>query len=72
MEKPKHVKANWDTVTHCVFRDVRIEEVNANSRLVQVLNAISHANLFKKFNDRTQRNYDRKQMKNRWKTLKKD
>jgi hypothetical protein len=41
MEKPKHVKANWDAVAHRVFLDVCIEEVNANNRPVQVLNAIA-------------------------------
>jgi hypothetical protein len=57
MEKPKHVKANWDVVAHRVFLDVCIKEVNGNNRPIQVLNAIG---------------YDRKQMKNRWKHSKKD
>jgi hypothetical protein len=72
MEKPKHVKANWDAVAHRVFLDVCIEEVNANNRPVQVLNATGYANLVRKFNELMKRNYDRKQMKNRWETLKKD
>jgi hypothetical protein len=72
MDKPKHVKATWDAVAHRVFLDVCIEEVNANNRPVQVLNAIGYKNLVENFNKRTKRNYDRKQMKNRWETLKKD
>jgi hypothetical protein len=63
MEKPKHVEENWDVVTHRVFLDVCIEEVNATNCPVQVLNATSYANLVRKFNERTKRNYDRKQMK---------
>jgi hypothetical protein len=63
MEKPKHVKANWDVVAHRVFLGVCIEEVNANNRHVQVLNATSYANLVRKSNERTKRNYDRKQIK---------
>ena len=71
MAKPKHVKANWDPLAHRVFLDVCIEEVNANNRPVQVLNALGYASLVEKFNKCTQINYDRKQMKNRWKHLKK-
>jgi hypothetical protein len=48
MEKPKHVKANWDAVAHRVFLDVCIEEVNANNHPVQVLNATGYANLVRK------------------------
>ena len=72
MEKEKHVKATWDPVAHRVFLDVCIEEVGANNRPVQVLNALGYANLVKKFNERTKRNYDCKQIKNRWETLKND
>ena len=71
-EKVKHVKANWDNLAHRVFIDVCKEEVEANNHPVQVLNAIGYANLVRKFNECTKRNYDKKQMKNRWETLKKD
>jgi hypothetical protein len=59
MEKAKHVKATWDAVAHRVFLDVCIEEVNANNRPVQVLNALGYKNLVDNFNKRTKRNYDR-------------
>ena len=72
MVKPRHVKANWDDVAHRVFLDVCIEEVNANNRPVQVLTKQGYLNLVRKFNERTKRSYDRKQMKNRWENLKKD
>ena len=61
MDKPKHVKATWDAVAHRVFLDVCIEEVNANNRPVQVLNALGYKNLVENFNKRTKRNYDCKQ-----------
>ena len=72
MVKPKQVKANWDAHAHRVFLDVCIEEVNANNRPVQVLNKHGYINLVRKFNERTKREYNRMQMKNRLETLKKD
>ncbi|CAM0906270.1 unnamed protein product [Alopecurus aequalis] len=72
MVKPKPPKANWDAVAHRVFLDVCIEEVLANNRPTHILNKNGYDSLVKKFNERTKRNYDRKQMKNRWETLKKD
>ena len=55
-----------------MFLDVCIEEINANNRPVQVLTKHGYASLIKKFNERTKRNYNKVQMKNRWETLKKD
>ncbi|KQK18034.1 zinc finger CCCH domain-containing protein 43-like [Brachypodium distachyon] len=72
MEKGKTGKATWDAVAHRAFLDVCIEEVEANNRPTQCLNAVGYANLISKFNERMKRNYDRKQMKNRWETLKND
>jgi hypothetical protein len=71
IEKLKHGKANWDAVAHRVSLDMCIEEVNKYNCPVHVLNANDHNNLVTNFNNRTKRNYDRKQMKNRWDILKK-
>ena len=68
----KYGKATWDAVAHRVFFDACIEEVRANNRPMQCLNAVGYANLVTKFNARTKRSYDRKQMKNMWETLKKE
>ena len=74
MDKAKPVKATWDPKAHAVFLDVCIEEVQARNRQPgqSFLNAIGYANLVRKFNERTSRNYERKQFKNRWEALKKD
>ena len=72
VKKGKSGKAVWDSFAAEVFLDVCIEEVNARNRHQGYLNPAGYKNLIMKFNERTKRNYVRKQFKNRWETLKKD
>ena len=72
MDKGKSGKAIWDAVAHRVFLDICVEELRANNRPNQCLNNIGYSNLKTKFNERMKRNYERKQFKNRWETLKKN
>ena len=72
MDKGKSGKAIWDPLAHSIFLDVCIEEVHAHNCPAGCLNALGYANLIRKFNDRTKRNYERKQFKNKWEALKKD
>ena len=72
MDKGKSGKANWDPVAHKVFLDIWVEEANANNRSDAHLSPIGYENMIRKFNERTNRNYVRKQFKNRWDLLKKE
>uniref|UniRef100_A0A8R7UNA5 Myb/SANT-like domain-containing protein n=2 Tax=Triticum urartu TaxID=4572 RepID=A0A8R7UNA5_TRIUA len=66
MEKVKEPKANWDSAAHTVFMNACVEEVRANNRNGGYLSDIGQANLHKKFNERSGRNYSTRQIKNRW------
>lgn len=66
MEKVKEPKANWDSVAHTIFMNACVEEVRANNRNGGYLSDIGQANLHKKFNERSGRNYSTRQIKNRW------
>ena len=72
MDKGKSGKANWDPVAHKIFLDICVEEVNANNRSDGHLSPIGYENMIRKCNERTNRNYVRKQFKNRWDLLKKE
>uniref|UniRef100_A0A8R7P6D3 Myb/SANT-like domain-containing protein n=1 Tax=Triticum urartu TaxID=4572 RepID=A0A8R7P6D3_TRIUA len=72
MDKGKSGKANWDPVAHKIFLDICVEEVNANNRSDEHLSPIGYENMIRKFNEQTNRNYVRKQFKNRWDLLKKE
>uniref|UniRef100_A0A8R7TC02 Myb/SANT-like domain-containing protein n=2 Tax=Triticum urartu TaxID=4572 RepID=A0A8R7TC02_TRIUA len=66
MEKVKEPKANWDSAAHTIFMNACVEEVRANNRNGGYLSDIGQANLHKKFNERSGRNYSTRQIKNRW------
>ena len=72
MEKGKSGKATWDPLAHSIFLDICIKEIQAHNRPAGCLNSLGYANLIRKFNDRTKRNYERKKFKNKWEALKKD
>jgi hypothetical protein len=59
-------KANWDSASHSIFRDVCVEEVRANNHPDAYLSPLGYDNLIRKFNEHTKRNYLRMQLKNRW------
>ena len=71
-DKGRVIKANWDGRAHKVFLDICEEEVKANNRPTQFLNALGYINLETKFNQRMNKNYVKKQFKNRWDTLRKE
>ena len=72
MDKSKTNKAIWDPAAHRIFIQICKEEVLAKNRPTHCLNVQGYNNLIAKFKARTNRDYTRKQFKNRWDSLKKD
>jgi hypothetical protein len=71
-EKKKKASARWDAIAHRAWIEIVLEEIAAHNRPQGVLNSIRYANLVAKFKEWTGREYDHKQMKNRWDALKSD
>lgn len=72
MEKVKEPKANWDSAAHMIYMTACVEEVRGNNRSGSFLSDIGQANLHKKFNERSGRNYSTRQIKNRWSVCRSD
>ncbi|KAE8804100.1 hypothetical protein D1007_20064 [Hordeum vulgare] len=72
MEKVKEPKANWDSAAHTIYMTACVEEVRGNNRSGSFLSDIGQANLHKKFNERSGRNYSTRQIKNRWSVCRSD
>lgn len=72
MEKGKTPKASWDAWATKIFCEICRDEVLAGNRPNAALNATGYKNLQEKFNAKTNRNYDRTKLKNRWDTLKRE
>ncbi|GLU09476.1 hypothetical protein SLE2022_334220 [Rubroshorea leprosula] len=70
--KDKKKKAKWDARATRIFCDVCVEEVAARNRPCNTFNRTGWANVIAKFNERANRNYSYKQLRNRWDGLKKD
>lgn len=66
VQKVKQPKANWDSAAHTIFMDACVEEVRASNRGGTTLTDLGKANLVRKFNERSGRNYSSDQLKNRW------
>ncbi|KAM6546243.1 hypothetical protein CsatB_026979 [Cannabis sativa] len=65
-------KAVWDSTTHEKWIDLAVEQVRAGNRNGSHLRKLGWKNFIEKFNLKTGRNYDRKQMKNHWDNVKKE
>ena len=66
----KKEKANWDAMTTKIFCQVCAEEVHAGNRPHTHFSKIGWENVAMKFQQRSGRKYDYKQLKNRWEALK--
>ncbi|KAK9267824.1 hypothetical protein L1049_010260 [Liquidambar formosana] len=65
-------KANWDAKAHDIWVDVFVAEVRAGNRTGTTFSRQGWKNLVANFNAATGRDYDRKQLKNRLDTVRKD
>ncbi|KAK9715292.1 hypothetical protein RND81_06G155100 [Saponaria officinalis] len=66
----KKEKAIWDHLTTKIFCEVCAEEVHARNRPNTHFSKIGWDNVVNKFQRRTKRKYDQKQLKNKWESLK--
>ena len=68
--KVEPVKAVWDATAARIFCECATKQVQLGNRPTKFLSATGYKNLVADFNAQTGRNYERKQMKNRWDDLK--
>ncbi|XP_021828259.1 L10-interacting MYB domain-containing protein-like [Prunus avium] len=71
-EKEKQEKAKWDDKGTEVFIKICVAETLGGNRPSSHFNKVGWKNVIKKFNDITKRNYDYRQLKNKWTGLKKE
>lgn len=65
-------KATQDAFSNRAFCQICAEEVGAGNRPLGCLNTRGYKNLQQKFFERTGKKHDKKQLKNKWETLKKE
>ncbi|KAH9648271.1 L10-interacting MYB domain-containing protein [Citrus sinensis] len=70
-DKRKKLKAYWDDVTSDAFVKICVNETLVGNRLNGHFNKIGWKNLIAKFHSMTGRDYEQKQLKNKWDILKK-
>ncbi|KAH9617367.1 hypothetical protein KSS87_011205 [Heliosperma pusillum] len=66
----KKEKANWDRLTTKIFCQICAEEVHVGNRPNTHFNRVGWENVVRKFQLKTRRRYDYKQLKNKWESLK--
>ncbi|KAL3498679.1 hypothetical protein ACH5RR_041411 [Cinchona calisaya] len=69
--KQKMLKATWDLTTYEDFVDICVKEVQDGNRPTTHFNRIGWKNVIEKFAKKTGKNYDYKQLKNKWDAMKK-
>ncbi|KAI0507198.1 hypothetical protein KFK09_013319 [Dendrobium nobile] len=62
----------WDIDSTLLYCDICIGEIELGNRPNTHFNKEGWTNLMNKFNSRTEKSYDRTQLKNKWDQLKKD
>ncbi|XP_040947425.1 L10-interacting MYB domain-containing protein-like isoform X2 [Gossypium hirsutum] len=65
-------KAVWDDELALIFCELCVNEVNAGNRPTTHLNSKGWENVIALFQAKTQKNYGKPQLKNKWDTLKKE
>ncbi|RYR54762.1 hypothetical protein Ahy_A06g030041 isoform B [Arachis hypogaea] len=71
-KQPTGEKDKWDEYTTGVFLDVCVEEIASGNRADADFNEEGWINVIAKFNGKTGRNYDCRQLKDKWDILKGD
>ncbi|PPS10330.1 hypothetical protein GOBAR_AA10316 [Gossypium barbadense] len=66
------IKAIWDDELTLIFCEICVNEVNAGNRPTTHLNSKGWENVIALFQAKTQKNYGKPQLKNKWDTLKKE